>query len=436
MQKIENIEKCQRTSKSTLNKNREKGRLKSMLKNKSEQGITLVALVITIIIIIILATVAINFAFGNNGLITQAEKARDFYANDTKYTDDSMSNVESYIDGIIPGGSGGDEPETPPEKSEVAEAIENNTQFADTTTIKDDLDNPVTIPGGFHLAEDSGTKVEEGIVIEDNTENHNQFVWIPVGEYNVTEETEKITELDVQDGKLINELTRRQWGTTKDVEQIPTPITNDEVADGYDGEVYYGEGATQDKDGSPISPVETNIEAFKTSATTNGGFYIGRYEQGTGNVCKAGVDAYVSVTRDTAKTQAEAMYNGKEEIKATTELISSYAWDTALNFICQTNADGYELATTTDETKANIGTSNKTQTGKYEADKYSNIHDLLGNCYEWTTEYSSYSGSYGTYPCVDRGGGYNGSSSCAAYRNRNNTTNSSSSIGFRVQLYV
>src|SRR5699024_10569268 len=99
----------------------------------------------------------------------------------------------------------------------------------ETTTITDDLDNPVTIPGGFHLAEDSGTKVEEGIVIEDNTENHNQFVWIPVGEYNVTQTIEAITEPDSQDGKLINELTRRQWGTTKDVEQVPTPITNDEV---------------------------------------------------------------------------------------------------------------------------------------------------------------------------------------------------------------
>ena len=433
MQRIENIEKCQRTSKSTLNENYRKERMKSMLKNKSEQGITLVALVITVIIIIILATVAINFAFGNNGLITQAEQARDFYANDTKYTDDSMSNAESYIDGIIPGGSGGEEPTTP---TTVAEAIEDGRKFTDTTTIKDDLDNSVTIPGGFHLAEDSGTKVEDGIVIEDDTENHNQFVWIPTGEYKVTEETEKITEPDVQDGKLTNELTRRQWATTANTEQIPTPITDDEVADGYLGELYYGEGATQDKDGSPITPVETNIEAFKTSAATKGGFYIGRYEQGAGNVCKAGIDVYTNVTRDTAKTQAEAMYSGNTDIKATTELISSYAWDTALNFICQTNIDGYELATTTDETKANIGTNNKTQTGEYTADKYSNIYDFLGNCYEWTTEYSSYSDSYYTYPCVARGGGCYYSDLCAANRGSSLTTNSNDGIGFRVQLYV
>ncbi len=67
-----------------------------MLKN--ERGITLVALVITIIVLIILATVAISFAFGNNGLVNRAEDARDFYANDTKYTEQSIANVEVYLD--------------------------------------------------------------------------------------------------------------------------------------------------------------------------------------------------------------------------------------------------------------------------------------------------------------------------------------------------
>lgn len=67
-----------------------------MLKN--ERGITLVALVITIIVLIILATVAISFAFGNNGLVNRAEDARDFYANDTKYTEQSITNVEKYLD--------------------------------------------------------------------------------------------------------------------------------------------------------------------------------------------------------------------------------------------------------------------------------------------------------------------------------------------------
>lgn len=70
-----------------------------MLKN--ERGITLVALVITIVVLIILATVAISFAFGNNGLVNRAEDARDFYANDTKYTDQSIVNVQHYINAVL-----------------------------------------------------------------------------------------------------------------------------------------------------------------------------------------------------------------------------------------------------------------------------------------------------------------------------------------------
>lgn len=69
---------------------------------KNERGITLVALVITIIILIILATVAISFAFGNNGLIGRAEDARDYYANDTKYTEQAIANVDAYLDEYVP----------------------------------------------------------------------------------------------------------------------------------------------------------------------------------------------------------------------------------------------------------------------------------------------------------------------------------------------
>ena len=71
-----------------------------MLKN--QRGITLAALVITIIILIILATVAISFAFGSEGIVSRAEDAKGYYANDTKYTQGSIANVEAYIDEILP----------------------------------------------------------------------------------------------------------------------------------------------------------------------------------------------------------------------------------------------------------------------------------------------------------------------------------------------
>ena len=73
---------------------------------KKQKGITLIALVITIVILIILATISINFVF-NGGLIDRAEQARDYYQNDTEYTDDSISNLTGYIDGLINGIEGG-----------------------------------------------------------------------------------------------------------------------------------------------------------------------------------------------------------------------------------------------------------------------------------------------------------------------------------------
>ena len=67
----------------------------------SQQGITLVALVITIVIIIILATVTINMAFGDNGLIKQAELARDMAANSTRHETESMANLTAYMNDMM-----------------------------------------------------------------------------------------------------------------------------------------------------------------------------------------------------------------------------------------------------------------------------------------------------------------------------------------------
>ena len=396
---------------------------------KQEKGITLVALVITIIIIIILATVTINMAFGDNGLIKQAQLAKDLTVNSTVAEQEGMNKVmDEYANLLVEDSETPVEPTTP---NTVAEAKEEGTKFADTTPLKDDLGNTVYIPGGFHVdKEDSGTKVEDGIVIEDDTENHNQFVWIPTGEYKTT---------DTEEPTKTNELTRRQWATTANTVQDPTSIPGDEVVAGYNGEQhYYGEG---DNRSCTISNGVNSIDEFLSSAKPldeggHGGFYIGRYEQGTGNVCKAGVEPYVNVTRDDAKTAAESMYSGNTNIKATSQLISSYALDTVLNFICQNSEYGYELVTTTSQDRANIGTSNKMLTGAYTADNYSNIHDLLGNCYEWTTEFSGYSESIYTYPYVVRGGSGYDSINFAANRRHGPIGSSSSYDSFRLQLYV
>ena len=75
---------------------------KSTKRLKDVQGITLVALVITIVIIIILATITMNMAFGDNGLITQAQKAKDMAANSVIAEQEGMNSLMGEFDNLIP----------------------------------------------------------------------------------------------------------------------------------------------------------------------------------------------------------------------------------------------------------------------------------------------------------------------------------------------
>ena len=50
--------------------------MKIIQKTKRREAITLLALVITIIIMLLLAAIAIQMAFGDNGLIIKASKAK------------------------------------------------------------------------------------------------------------------------------------------------------------------------------------------------------------------------------------------------------------------------------------------------------------------------------------------------------------------------
>ena len=319
--------------------------------------------------------------------------------------------------------------EAPPIPDNMQEAKpnpnEDGPEFKNNTKIQDDLGNPVVIPGGFHVDKDSGTKVEEGIVIEDDAGN--QFVWIPTGTYNVS------TSIN-SSGKLTNNLTRRTFTTTG-----ATEVSGDSVIENY----FYGEGDSRSVASGQIGEFKASAESVVNGG--KGGFYIGRYEIGTTTertssddpltmpLVQANKYPYAYITRDEAKSQIEAMYAGKSNVES--ELISSYAWDTALNFICQTNVGsgkGYNLAMTTNNQYGNISTNTRQNTGAYAADKYSNIQDLLGNCEEWTTEYYSRRSSSG----VTRGGNYVINDYCAASRYVSSISDSYDSLSARAQLYV
>lgn len=66
---------------------------------KQNEGITLVALVVTIVVLIILATVSMNAVFGEHGIIKKAEEAKQLYENSAEREEQLLENmVDEYKD--------------------------------------------------------------------------------------------------------------------------------------------------------------------------------------------------------------------------------------------------------------------------------------------------------------------------------------------------
>ena len=80
----------------------------------------------------------------------------------------------------------------------------------------------------------------------------------------------------------------------------------------------------------------------------------------------------------------------------TSELMNSYAWDTATLFL-QTFGENNKYSR-----QNNLNTGILALNGT-DNDKQCNVYDMASNVYEWTTETSSTS----NLPCTYRGGSYN-----------------------------
>ena len=408
-------------------------------KLKESKGITLIALVITIIVLLILAGVTIATLTGDNGILkkagdakTQTEQAKEDenlkIAIAGSYGTDGKLNLKDLKDNLTNQGIDYDKNNTgfPLEvkvngekkkidaNGNIIESIQSlktkGTVFKDTTTLEDTYGNQVKIPKGFKIANDSATDVTGGIVIEDATYTNtigSQFVWIPVGTgENAIKKANKET-VDIALGRY--EFTENSDGT----------ITTSE----YSGSSFT-EDTTANHNSDYKNAIAKDIEQFKTSVKNNHGYYIGRYEAGvvdynssvstsnsdykinwtgyTGDniklVCKKEQQVWNYVTQNKASELSRDMYGS--EAKVTSDLINSYAWDTAIVFVqkCgkESNSSTYSRtwghSSITEGMPQATGTNILTETSK--VDKQCNIFDMAGNCLEWTTETYSSSNGY------------------------------------------
>jgi flagellar basal body-associated protein FliL len=74
---------------------------KTKMRYTSEKGITLIALVITIIVLLILAGVTISMVLGDNGIIHQAEHAKDMQEKESE-----LERVKLAITSAVTAGKG------------------------------------------------------------------------------------------------------------------------------------------------------------------------------------------------------------------------------------------------------------------------------------------------------------------------------------------
>ena len=423
-----------------------------MNKLKSKKGITLVALVVTIVVLLILAGVSINLVLGNNGIIAKAKevqrKSAEATQNDLIGMNELAQQLEGQLNGSTGSGSGGTGGETQTPEVAVGEikvvadstgtgsaitdansvylgntlyitfshsitggttavdktipyAVTKNGTYTFTVTgtvngkscakevsvtinqFKDVYEympqnTPVTypdgvvwIPEGFKVADDSAKTVQGGVVIEDK--DGNQFVWVPVA--------------------TIGYGTR--WYT------------------GIEPSSAYLENLSEDE--------KISVETYK-------GFYIGRYEAGDKEnteaktlrssndvtktaTIKANQAPYNYVTRTQAVSLAEG-FATKQGYKAKTKLVSSYAWDTTIEFIQKVNSDygnsseeGNYYDTTFSYTDIKGAKQTKAKDSSVlvptgQTTPVCNIYDMGGNVWEWTTE----SCLTANLPYVKRGG--------------------------------
>ena len=420
-----------------------------------QNGITLIALVVTIVVLLILAGVTINALFGDTGIIKRAQDAQNKMDQAAENDQKGINELSNWLDSKINGNSGGnttggnttggdDNPTTTTTKIStlVGKVVDKNTKAEDI------YGNKITIPKGFKVVAhgtaagsatytysgDNIPAVQDGIVIENGTDG-NQFVWVPVGTIkNKNNTTNTITLGRYSSFTATNGVyTPAQVASVENCTQEVTINTNYKELSVFRA----GNSAT---DSTAQNATARNLEEFISTTLANGGYYIARFEaSGTASKITSKYNQTVlgNITQPNAAKAAREMYGEIKEnnkLVYASDLVNSYAWDTAIIFI-QTYSGKTDYASH-NESKT---TKAFTATGKNN-DKYCNIFDMSGNASEWTTEYSTNSDGSIFNPCVLRGGYYDTDGGrahdCTSDRGSDYTIISYSNLGLRPLLYV
>ena len=307
--------------KEKIKKNKERGIItmekQRLRKNK---GITLIALVITIIVLLILAGVSIAMLTGENGILSQAQKAKTETEQAAENEAAILSDYETKINEEL-----GIKPEAEPG------------HYYETNTEVQIGGKELTIPGGASLSKIEGEyeDVEQGIVIyitnkqitdeewqdvETMQKTYDQFVWVPVtGDYK--------RNIDYED----TDVSAAAYTDTGYLPDGIQPTIPDELS--------IPEGKTEDE---VIGEINENAEREAIVGEGKaGGFYISRYEAGketTTNklISRKGATVWNSISQAECKTESKKYteeYNTSLNENVKSALCSGIQWDMTMAFV-------------------------------------------------------------------------------------------------------
>ncbi len=333
---------------------------------KKNEGITLIALIITIIILVILTAVTINNVIGSD-LIGFATKAAEDYIDAAEEENKVIQKTMA----LSAGKAVAEDSKVQPGEEVTAET-EKQEEGGITYNYTDVMGRHAMIPEGFKVSTKVSEQfIEDGLVIQDS--DGNEFVWIPctTTQYN-----------DAKDDVIDKDWARNKQYNTNGGE------------DGRDWRDYYTDDDKNKLDaaytGDNQLPTdnwknENQITVGSTSIEKYGGFYIARYEAGVPEdasfhikdigaennyvdtkgekltieysdnttthgrgsvadtaeisslkpVSKQGVQAWNYITQPNSKMVAENMYKGGKDSKGNEVGVRSYLVDSqAWNHIC------------------------------------------------------------------------------------------------------
>ena len=460
---------------------------------KNRNGITLIALIITIVILIILAGVAINLTVGENGIFNKAKFAKEKYANEEYLEQEQLNEIYAYLnkDSKLPENTKdtemGTQVKLPSEwysttptyiSTEDGRTVTKEVKTASVIAVATGSGETVPVPTGFYYV---GGNKATGVVISDSKEDQNKYAG-----YKEDGKTAKDVGVDLEGNQFV-------W--------IPCTIENYKKKDF--GENYTSVGWDNQTDGIEKGQVEKY-----------GGFYIARYEAGLG---ETGIDntmqAVTATTNSTYGLNSQSDVYTKEKVSSTAKptskaneipwyhvdyftavemsyrmykghvavtsgLVTGTMWDVMMQYIASqseytssgtwgnynnssidldrgyyTNVnssgttDGFKAVTSEQKSGTRASGYNYVllSTGASDATEKKNIYDVAGNLWEWTTE-ASYTITNAKYSKTDfnlnthivRGGSFKNaySSYPSCIRGNSLVTNASTNSGFRVALYI